>query len=184
MSKSSSDYTEESGPPRSNFTLCGDDLIRINRFSQSANLTFLFDFNVMLRKSDGSWDESNAKKILEFCSAQASYLVGHFKISKFSPKFQIWQKLCSLSRPLLHCRNNGHWWAIKVTSITFVFDCSETYVMPQVLQPKSVNKQKGGGSPLVYQSPWAQFFTQRQLNQYFLINKNIINMVLLKKAQN
>ena len=32
-----------------------------------------------------------------------------------------------------------------MTSITFVFDCSETYVMSQVLQPKSVNKQKGGG---------------------------------------
>lgn len=88
MSKCSSDYTEESGPPRSNFTLCGDDLIRINRFSQSANLTFLFDFNVMLRKSDGSWDESNAKKILEFCSAQASYLVGHFKISYSRQNFR------------------------------------------------------------------------------------------------
>ena len=68
----SSDSFVESKAPLTNFTFCGDDLTKINQFCKSANLSFLFDFNVMLRRSDGSWNEDNARRILDFSSAQVT----------------------------------------------------------------------------------------------------------------
>ncbi|XP_011863950.1 PREDICTED: heparanase-like [Vollenhovia emeryi] len=50
----------------SNFTISGDDLLAIYNFSKMSNLRMIFDLNVLLRNPDGSWNDSNARKIIAF----------------------------------------------------------------------------------------------------------------------
>lgn len=50
----------------SNFTITDEDFVLLYNFAQKAKLRMLFDFNVLLRNSNGTWNNENARKILNF----------------------------------------------------------------------------------------------------------------------
>lgn len=50
----------------SNFTISGVDLMAIYEFTMKSKLRMIFDLNVLLRNSDGSWNNTNAQKIITF----------------------------------------------------------------------------------------------------------------------
>ena len=49
-----------------NFTITSDDLDKIHELSSKAGWDVLFGLNVLLREKDGSWNASNAKKIMQY----------------------------------------------------------------------------------------------------------------------
>ncbi|XP_011341385.2 heparanase isoform X2 [Ooceraea biroi] len=54
----------------SNFTISGADLLAIYDFTVKAELRMIFDLNVLLRNSDGSWNDTNAREIIAFAKNQ------------------------------------------------------------------------------------------------------------------
>ncbi|XP_014237707.1 heparanase-like [Trichogramma pretiosum] len=48
----------------SNFSISSHDLIAIHEFSKKTHLRMIFDLNVLIRKSDFTWDSSDALKII------------------------------------------------------------------------------------------------------------------------
>lgn len=61
-------YKGSSGWQRTftNFTITSDDLDKIHELSSKAGWDVLFGLNVLLREKDGSWNASNAKKIMQY----------------------------------------------------------------------------------------------------------------------
>ncbi|XP_029166615.1 heparanase-like [Nylanderia fulva] len=58
------------GQDISNFTISGADLLAIYNFTEKSKLRMIFDLNVLLRNSDGSWNDTNAQKIITFAKNQ------------------------------------------------------------------------------------------------------------------
>lgn len=56
---------------RANFTMTKEDWVQMNTFAQRVGWRLIFDFNVLLRNGE-NWDESNARKLLDF-SVQQNY---------------------------------------------------------------------------------------------------------------
>ena len=54
---------------RGNFTMSGDDWIKMNEFSGASGWTLLFDLNVLLRNGS-HWNEANARELLDFSSSR------------------------------------------------------------------------------------------------------------------
>ncbi|XP_032688357.1 heparanase-like isoform X2 [Odontomachus brunneus] len=54
------------GQDITNFTISGIDLIAIYEFTMKSKLQMIFDLNVLLRNSDGSWNNTNAQEIITF----------------------------------------------------------------------------------------------------------------------
>lgn len=57
------------GQDLSNFTITEDDFLLLYKFVEKSKLRMLFDFNVLLRNSDGTWNNSNAREILNFAKS-------------------------------------------------------------------------------------------------------------------
>lgn len=58
------------GQDISNFTISGADLLAVYDFTTKAELRMIFDLNVLLRNSDGSWNDSNVQEIIAFAKSQ------------------------------------------------------------------------------------------------------------------
>lgn len=54
------------GEDISKFTISEKDFQSLYEFSEMSNLRMIFDLNALIRNSDGSWNDSNAKKIIQF----------------------------------------------------------------------------------------------------------------------
>ncbi|KAE9542850.1 hypothetical protein AGLY_002761 [Aphis glycines] len=50
----------------SNFTFSEEDFLSLYQFTKKSELRMLFDLNVLIRNPDGSWNDSNARQIVEF----------------------------------------------------------------------------------------------------------------------
>lgn len=50
----------------SNFTLSPDDYLAIYEFANKAGIRMIFDLNILIRNSEGYWDDTNAKEIINF----------------------------------------------------------------------------------------------------------------------
>ncbi|XP_027840651.2 heparanase-like isoform X2 [Aphis gossypii] len=50
----------------SNFTFSEEDFLSLYQFTKKSGLRMLFDLNVLIRNPDGSWNDSNARQIVEF----------------------------------------------------------------------------------------------------------------------
>lgn len=62
------------GQDISNFTIFGADLLAIYDFMAKSELRMIFDLNVLLKNPDGSWNDSNAQKIIAFAKNQGMIL--------------------------------------------------------------------------------------------------------------
>lgn len=49
-----------------NFTITHEDLVKIHLLASKAGWDVMFGLNVLLREEDGSWNASNAKKIMQY----------------------------------------------------------------------------------------------------------------------
>ncbi|XP_051162971.1 heparanase-like [Leptopilina boulardi] len=54
----------------SNFTITEQDFLHLYKFVEKSKLRMLFDFNVLLRNSNGTWNNNNAREILNFAKSQ------------------------------------------------------------------------------------------------------------------
>lgn len=54
--------------PKVNFTMSAVEWLKLNRVAEKANLDLIFDLNALRRFDNGSWDSSNARKLIEFSS--------------------------------------------------------------------------------------------------------------------
>ncbi|XP_051160094.1 heparanase-like [Leptopilina boulardi] len=54
------------GEDISKFSISEKDFQSLYEFSKNSNLKMIFDLNALIRKQDGSWDDTNAKKIIQF----------------------------------------------------------------------------------------------------------------------
>ncbi|KAK0097774.1 hypothetical protein PV326_013813 [Microctonus aethiopoides] len=54
------------GSDINNFTLSTDDYLAIYEFTNKAGIRMMFDLNVLIRRSDGKWDDTNAREIINF----------------------------------------------------------------------------------------------------------------------
>ncbi|KAH0558088.1 heparanase-like [Cotesia glomerata] len=54
------------GQDISNFTLAADDYLTVYQFTKKAQLRMMFDLNALIRNPDGSWNDSNARDIINF----------------------------------------------------------------------------------------------------------------------
>ncbi|KAL6262659.1 hypothetical protein P5V15_005452 [Pogonomyrmex californicus] len=62
------------GQDISNFTISGTDLLNIYDFAVKSGLQMIFDLNVLIRNPDGSWNDTNARKIIAFAKNQGMML--------------------------------------------------------------------------------------------------------------
>lgn len=62
------------GQDISNFTISGTDLLTVYNFAVKSKLRMIFDLNVLLRNPDGSWNYTNAQKIITFAKNHAMEL--------------------------------------------------------------------------------------------------------------
>lgn len=62
------------GQDISNFTISGADLLAMYNFAVKSKLRMIFDLNVLLRNPDGSWNDTNAQKIITFAKNQGMEL--------------------------------------------------------------------------------------------------------------
>ncbi|XP_046750620.1 heparanase-like [Diprion similis] len=57
------------GEDITNFTITDKDFLSLSRFAQESGARMIFDLNVLLRRPDGSWNYSDAKKIISLAKA-------------------------------------------------------------------------------------------------------------------
>lgn len=69
-----------------NFTITHEDLDMIHMLASKAGWNVLFGLNVLLRKHDGSWNASNAKKIMQYVAEHGYHFgweLGNGKVYRF-----------------------------------------------------------------------------------------------------
>ncbi|XP_014216649.1 heparanase-like [Copidosoma floridanum] len=57
-----------------NFTITSNDFASLYDFTQKVNLSMMFDLNVLLRNTDGSWNSDNAREIIRFAKRRGMEL--------------------------------------------------------------------------------------------------------------
>ena len=62
------------GEDITNFTITGKDFLSLYQFTKNSGNRMIFDLNVLIRKSDGTWDDSNARQIVEFTKSHGMTL--------------------------------------------------------------------------------------------------------------
>jgi len=67
-------FSPVDGQDISNFTISGANLLTIYDFAMEAGLRMIFDLNVLLRNSDGTWNDTNAQEIIAFARNQGMEL--------------------------------------------------------------------------------------------------------------
>ncbi|KAH0947164.1 hypothetical protein HN011_010484 [Eciton burchellii] len=67
-------FSPVDGQDISNFTISGANLLAIYDFAVEAGLRMIFDLNVLLRNSDGTWDDTNTQEIIAFAKNQGMEL--------------------------------------------------------------------------------------------------------------
>ncbi|XP_033209706.1 heparanase-like isoform X2 [Belonocnema kinseyi] len=65
------------GQDITNFTITKKDLLDLYKFTQKSGNRMLFDLNALIRNSDGSWNDSNARQIVEFAQSYGMSLDWH-----------------------------------------------------------------------------------------------------------
>ena len=64
--QSKNEAFQEEKNPMADFNMSTGDWDAMNQFARLAGWDFIFGLNVLLRATDGSWDSSNARDLLEY----------------------------------------------------------------------------------------------------------------------
>ncbi len=66
INQSKNEALQEDKSPMADFNMTTGDWDAMNQFVRLADWDFIFGLNVLLRATDGSWDSSNARYLLEY----------------------------------------------------------------------------------------------------------------------